>query len=343
MTGKLRSAIAAAVVLPAVSGCVAAAIPVIAAGGLVKAQADGRGPPRDNRPRVALPAEPVVPAARAAAAAPGPIGPSADAPGPIVRDYAFADGSTVTVTNGLTGAGRAAPPPSSVPPAAAVSPAMGAADSDADLPKVTLLKGVTELPAPGAAPPRARAAAPAAAFADFAAFARRQAAIPAAGAERPSAMLVDSGRLAPETRLCSIHPSAILIDLDPAGGLIDPDAAPAADPALANDLAELRRAGVEIGWISGRTADRAGAIRRALAESGLDPDGRDQLVLLRFPEERKQTRREDFAKSHCVLAIAGDERADFDELFAYLRDPAAATPLDALIGKGWFLVPPPLD
>ena len=92
-----------------------------------------------------------------------------------------------------------------------------------------------------------------------------------------------------------------------------------------------------------RPADRAGAIRKALATAGLDPDGRDQLVLLRFPEERKQTRRDDFAKANCVLAMAGDERADFDELFSYLRDPAAATTLDVLIGKRWFLVPPPLN
>ena len=50
----------------------------------------------------------------------------------------------------------------------------------------------------------------------------------------------------------------------------------------------------------------------------------------------------DFAAEFCVVALAGDERADFDELFQYLKNPAAAAPLEALIGKGWFLIPQPL-
>ena len=84
-------------------------------------------------------------------------------------------------------------------------------------------------------------------------------------------------------------------------------------------------------------------MRRALRASGLDPAGRDELVLMRYPEERKQTRREDFAKQYCLVAIAGDDRADFDELFEYLKNPTAAGPLDALFGKGWFVIPRPLS
>ena len=57
----------------------------------------------------------------------------------------------------------------------------------------------------------------------------------------------------------------------------------------------------------------------------------------------KQTRRDDFARAYCVVAMAGDERADFDELFAYLRDPTAALPLEKLVGQGWFIVPPPIQ
>ena len=83
-------------------------------------------------------------------------------------------------------------------------------------------------------------------------------------------------------------------------------------------------------------------MRKALIAAGLDPAGRDELVLLRYPQERKQTRLEDFAAEFCVVALAGDERADFDELFQYLKNPAAAAPLEALIGKGWFLIPQPL-
>jgi len=40
-----------------------------------------------------------------------------------------------------------------------------------------------------------------------------------------------------------------------------------------------------------------------------------------------------------VVAIAGDERGDFDELFDYLRDPGSAVGLYPMMGEGWFLVP----
>jgi hypothetical protein len=43
-----------------------------------------------------------------------------------------------------------------------------------------------------------------------------------------------------------------------------------------------------------------------------------------------------------VVAIAGDARSDFDELFDYLMDPSAALPIEALLDAGWFLTPPPL-
>lgn len=338
MIAAVRSTIAAALLLPLLSGCVAAAIPVLAAGGMLKTQADGRdNQTAKGQPRVALPADPPAPARVVANTSDNPLDDAeATLPAAIVRDYSFADGTKVTVTNAMA----SVPRPVEVAPG---TPSAAPRVTEANLPQATLLSGVTELSAPASVRPSALPAAPGSSYADFAAFARAQAAIPVVGADRRSAILADSGRLVPETRLCSIHPGAILIDLDPAGDALDTARPLAANPALAVGLAELRREGIEIGWVSARTADRAGAIRKALAASGLDPDGRDQLVLLRFPEERKQTRREDFAKANCVLAIAGDERADFDELFGYLRDPAAPTPLDTLIGKGWFLVPPPLN
>ena len=166
--------------------------------------------------------------------------------------------------------------------------------------------------------------------------------MPVAGSERRSAMLASPGTLEPATQQCSVHPAALLIDLDPAAGVLDPATAIHADPRLAGMLAGLRGDGVTIAWASASTADRAGAVRRALVASGLDPAGRDELALLRYPEERKQTRREDFAREFCVVAIAGDDRRDFDELFQYLKDPSLATPLEPLIGAGWFLIPQPL-
>lgn len=180
------------------------------------------------------------------------------------------------------------------------------------------------------------------AYADLYAFANKAGTAPPVGTVRRSAMLADSGMLNATTAECSIHPAAVLIDLDPADTLLIPGDDPHADPALAERLAELRSKDITIGWISGNTADRAGDIRRALVSSGLDPDGHDPLVLLRYPDDRKQTRRTDFAKEYCVVAIAGDERADFDELYQYLKDPSAALSLEPLVGKGWFLIPQPL-
>lgn len=258
------------------SGCVAAAIPVLAAGGLAKTRMD------DNRPQRREPVA-TLQGDQQAAITPDPA--------PVV------------------GAGSAR------------------------------LTSLTELPAPTASAGARPATGQITAFADYAA---RQAAIPVIGGERRSAMLADPGRMVPETRECSVHPAAVLIDIDPADTSLDLSRPLTGNAELAARLAALRAEGVVIGWTSNKTADQAGAIRKALQSSGLDPAGRDDLVLLRFPEERRQTRRTDFAKAHCVVAIAGDARTDFDELFEYLRDPAIAAPLESLVGAGWFIVPAPL-
>lgn len=341
-----RAVAAAMLAAPLLGGCVAAALPVLAAGGLA-ATRDGGEKTEPVRPHVVLPAEQGTPIPAAAAMAPPADRTSAPAAAPAatVREVAYADGSTVTVINSLPANRDAAasamagsarlnglPPPPPPRASARTATAVGPGET-------VRLSDFAVLSSPSDAlahtPPQDGHAA-------FVAFASREAAIPVVGGERRSALLADSASMEPETRGCSIHPAAVLIDVDPAGGTIDLSRPLAGDPELAARLAALRAEGVTIGWTTGRTADQAGAIRRALVASGLDPAGRDELVLLRFPEERKQTRRDEFAKSHCVVAIAGDERADFDELFAYLRDPAIARPLDKMIGAGWFIVPPPL-
>ncbi|MCT2557598.1 hypothetical protein N0B51_01245 [Tsuneonella sp. YG55] len=293
-TGRSRAACALLVALgaaPMLSGCIAAAaLPVLAAGGVAKSRAEGsvRGPAVDR---------PVAPASQVAAA-------------------------------------RVAIPgePDPAPPA-------GPAAVDTPAYRLTTL---TQLPPPSGVRPATGGTVDGRGWDAFAAYARRQASIPVIGSERRSAMLADPSAMKPETRICSVQPASVLIDLDPGETAVDLNAAIPADPALAGRLAALREAEVIIGWVSSRTADQAGMVRRALKASGLDPQGRDELVLLRFPEERKQTRRDDFAKSHCVVAIAGDQKTDFDELFAYLRNPALALPLERLIGAGWFIAPPPL-
>ncbi|GGD85923.1 hypothetical protein GCM10011515_01970 [Tsuneonella deserti] len=204
----------------------------------------------------------------------------------------------------------------------------------------TIEQLVAALPPPPVTPPAPSAES--GGYTSFLDFAAQQGALPPAGNERRSALLATRGSLEPVTSECSIHPAAVVIDLDPGSALLDPSVAIRGDRALASGLAALRAQGVTIGWITGNSADRAGDVRQALAASGLDPAGHDELVLLRYPRERKQTRREDLAKVFCIVAIAGDERSDFDELFQYLKDPALAAPLEKLIGAGWFLIPQPL-
>ena len=162
-------------------------------------------------------------------------------------------------------------------------------------------------------------------------------------APRQSALLQAPGTLSPVRTICSIRPPAVLIDLDPADGTFDPEMAPAPNPALAQMIASLRLQEVDIFWISSLAAVRAGGVRKALVESGLDPAGRDGLLLMRKIDDRKQIRRRELGDTHCVVAIAGDNRTDFDELYLYLKDASAAQPLEELIGAGWFLTPLPLS
>lgn len=180
------------------------------------------------------------------------------------------------------------------------------------------------------------------AYEAFFAYAREQAALDPVAEPRQSAILAVPGSLQPETLECSVRPSAVLVDLDPASGSRD-FAALAPDPALAEGLHALRLEGVFVFWISDASAAEAGTLRKRLTETELDPTTDDGILLMRRAEDRKQLRRKELSQTHCVVAILGDERSDFDELYDYLKDPAAASELEALIGSGWFLVPTLLD
>src|SRR5690606_15181258 len=99
--------------------------------------------------------------------------------------------------------------------------------------------------------------------------------------------------------------------------------------------------GVILLWVSQASANDVAAIAESLQSSGLDPTGRDPILLMRDEEERKQVLREEANQTVCVVAMAGDERSDFDELFDYLRDPTLGSLYDGQLGAGWFIVPPP--
>ncbi|MEL6531070.1 MAG: hypothetical protein AAGK01_01645 [Pseudomonadota bacterium] len=167
---------------------------------------------------------------------------------------------------------------------------------------------------------------------------------PSAGqAVPPSAILLDSTSLREKRAPCLANLPTVLIDLDPEDGQFALEGKDRiASPTLVEGLAQLREEGISIVWISGHSAADADRVRVQLKRSGLDPDSTDQMLLMRYPGDRKQTRRQDLAEVSCIIAIAGDSRSDFDELFDYLVNPEAALALELLIGQGWFLIPPVL-
>lgn len=154
-----------------------------------------------------------------------------------------------------------------------------------------------------------------------------------------SAILREPSALNGERAECLDTAPTVLIDLDPAGALFSASTTLPATPQLSEGLETLRAHGVNVAWISGASAAYAGDFRAALSLSALDPASTDTLILMRYPRDRKQTRREALAASSCLIAIAGDERADFDELFDHLKSADAALALERIIDDGWFLIP----
>jgi len=200
------------------------------------------------------------------------------------------------------------------------------------------LTELTELP-----PPSGGVAADRRPWEQFASFALDRAASLADEGEAMSALLTAESAVSfkTEMRPCLAREPAVVIDLDPDDAVFAPDAAGTAAPqAAAAAAARLREAGVILLWVSQASANDVAAIAESLQSSGLDPTGRDPILLVRDEEERKQVLREEANQTVCVIAMAGDERSDFDELFDYLRDPTLGSLYEGQLGAGWFLVPP---
>ncbi len=265
---RFLAACAALAALPLLSSCIAAALPLVAASGILARQVRSR-----SQVVAALPA---ANAARSAAV-----------------EAALADGRMVVAT-GLT----ALPPPS------------GTDDEQA-------------------------------AWFDFESAALAGAERLAKGEVTTSALLTREAALSfqNQTRPCESREAAVAIDLDPGAGVFDPAAATRPEPALAALVAELRRAGLIVLWVSQASANEVAAVGGALQASGLDPLGRDPILLSRRADERKQVLREEANQTVCIVAMAGDRRSDFDELFDYLRDENLISAYDAQLGQSWFLVP----
>ena len=176
-------------------------------------------------------------------------------------------------------------------------------------------------------------------FARFVRYAQTSAIGAKSGADLPSAILSDPIALDGKRRRCAADEQQIaLIDLDPAGGIFAPSTTPTKQPGLALGLAVLREAGVEIAWLSDLSVIESGAVRTMLEQAGLDPRGEDIISLRRNEADTKQQRRDNLAGITCIIAIAGDERADFDDRYKYLRSSESGEDLEPIIGNGWFLI-----
>ena len=252
---------------------------------------------------------------------------------PVIAGSAMA-GSRIDGEGGGAAPAPVTPAPPSPTPVVIVNPA----------PPPVAVALPAALPPPSVVAP-AVAPAPAAperpGFAQFVRYGAAAASAGSSGKAPLSAMLKDPIAIDGQRRQCAVGEQPVaLIDLDPKGGVFSPPTNPAQQPSLALGLAVLREAGVVIAWLSDLSVNESGGLRTALEQSGLDPRGEDIISLRRDGDDRKQQRKDNLAGITCIIAIAGDERVDFDERYKYLRNPEAGAELEPLIGDGWFLIEP---
>ena len=338
------------------SGCVAVAIPALAGSAML----GSRVIDNEDDEAAAVPAAAAATAAPVAAAKPAPVPvptvtvgtaapitlpPSqpvpvataplaAPAPAPVVR---------APVTTPVTTPVQAPPPVQVAAPAAIAAPArfIGPVDVPTPPPGAPAVSAAAAAPAAAYPDPARPLTAEQAGFARFVRYGQASARGAEGGADLLSAMLIDPIELDGKRRRCAVGEQLVaLIDLDPKDGIFTPPANPAKQPGVALGLAVLRDAGVEIAWLSDLPVNQSGSLRTALEQSGLDPRGEDIISLRRDGDDSKQQRKDNLAGITCIVAIAGDERPDFDERFKYLRSPEAGAGLEPVIGDGWFLVPP---
>lgn len=322
MPANIFKAAATLALLPMLGGCVAAvaAIPVLAGGSVVatdRGESDKREPSAVPPPPFAGDANERAVAARSTAV------PEIEAPPPALREPIGNDQAAAVQPVVATVEDPPVASPANDETAALTRPAAGF-DTASNASAATANDRL------GANP-----------YDAFYAHAAGQARLDPVDDPRASAILATPGSLSPIMSDCAIRPPAVLIDLDRGDEAIDLDQPVSPNSELAEALAALRAQNVAVFWISAASAADAGKLRDRLLVSGLDPWRRDGLLLMRRADDRKQIRRRELSEMHCVVAIAGDHKGDFDELFDYLKNPSAAQPLDALIGEGWFLTPPP--
>jgi hypothetical protein len=117
------------------------------------------------------------------------------------------------------------------------------------------------------------------------------------------------------------------------------DAGLASAPMMTEALRRLRAFSVEVLWVA--DASEVDALRTALTSSGAWKNGDAPILTTGVGAERKELVRQEATRAFCVVAVAGAQRKDVEELYGYLRDPIAAAPLESYWGAGWFVVAAP--
>jgi len=182
-------------------------------------------------------------------------------------------------------------------------------------------------------------------YANFAAHAVKQSARLAEGEAVQSVVLIPRVDIfEPETMACEGRPLAVVIDLDGKDGRDWIEAETLyRQNGLIEALLSLRAAEISVIWLSDQPVAASRRVAAILEEAGFAQSESDDFLFLdRGGDDRKQVRLWDAARSYCIVAMAGDDRKDFDELYAYLRDPDAAVMLEPMFDNGWFMTPPPL-
>jgi len=168
-----------------------------------------------------------------------------------------------------------------------------------------------------------------------------------AGGPYPSAVVDQRslGSPSPAMLACTSQPPAVVIDLDSGSSAFDLADPPLPANGLAAQLEQVRAGGVTVLWSASLPTAAAEDLYTILQATGLDPHRTDRLLLLGGKHTHKQGRRIAAARDWCIVAIAGDRRSDFDEVFDYLRNPQGpfAQALETHVGAGWFIAPPPID
>lgn len=124
-------------------------------------------------------------------------------------------------------------------------------------------------------------------------------------------------------------------------------------PGAVDALQAARREGVTVVFNSNRLAANAAQTEAAINGAGLGPAEHGKTLWLRGDDgttsSAKDARRWQIADRYCVIALVGDQLGDFSDLFnakelgpVTRRNAATETMVAPLWGAGWFMLPNPV-